>query len=190
MRAQLRMPLWKQLRSNFSLGECTRSSSSAKPTSSESMPSTFLKSATMGIEPPAPTATALWPHSSASTLRALLSAGIVERQLQRRRQAEIAELDLAVGRQPRAHEGAEAVAHLLRVLLADQAERDLRRGLARDDGLGALAGIAADDAVDLGGRPRGDLLEHQAALLAGRDLEADLAEEFLRRQVERLAGRP
>ena len=37
IRAQLRMPLWKHLRSYFSFGECTRSSSSAKPTISVSM---------------------------------------------------------------------------------------------------------------------------------------------------------
>ena len=120
----------------------------------------------------------------------LVERRIVERELQRRRQAEIAELDLAVGRQARAHEGAEAVADFLGVLLADQAERDFRRGLPGDDGLGALAGIAADDAVDLGGRPRGDLLDQHAALLAGRRLQPDRPEEFLRREVERLAGRP
>ena len=43
IRAQLRMPLWKHLRSNFSFGECTRSSSSAKPTMSESMPEHALE---------------------------------------------------------------------------------------------------------------------------------------------------
>src|SRR5438105_2824546 len=39
MRAQLRVPLWNEVRSNFSFGECTRSSSSAKPTMIVSMPS-------------------------------------------------------------------------------------------------------------------------------------------------------
>jgi len=48
MRAQLRVPLWKLVRSYFSFGECTRSSSSAKPTKMVSMPSTRLKSATIG----------------------------------------------------------------------------------------------------------------------------------------------
>ena len=63
IRAQLRMPLWNEVRSNFSFGECTRSSSSAKPTISESMPSTHLKSPTIGIEPPAPHDRVL-PHSA------------------------------------------------------------------------------------------------------------------------------
>jgi hypothetical protein len=40
------------------------------------MPSTFLKSPTIGIEPPVPTATALVPHSSVSAARALPSAGL------------------------------------------------------------------------------------------------------------------
>src|SRR6185503_17855609 len=106
-------------------------------------------------------------------------------ELQRRRQPEIGELDLAVRRHTRAHEGAEGVADFLRVLFADQSERNLGGRLARDDGLGALAGIAADDAVYLGGRPRGDLLEKKPALLAGRLLEPDLAEKLLGREIER-----
>ena len=76
MRAQLRVPLWNDVRSNFSLGECTRSSSSAKPTIIVSMPSTFLKSATIEIDPPSPTVIALRPHSAASAVRALASAGL------------------------------------------------------------------------------------------------------------------
>src|SRR5882757_4041613 len=75
IRAQLRVPLWKLVRSYFSFGECTRSSSSAKPTMIVSMPSSRLKSATMGIEPPSPTVTAFLPHSAASAARALTSAG-------------------------------------------------------------------------------------------------------------------
>src|SRR5438552_1561357 len=74
--AQLRVPLWKLVRSYFSFGECTRSSSSAKPTMIVSMPSTRLKSATIGIEPPSPTVTALWPHSAVSAARAFASAGL------------------------------------------------------------------------------------------------------------------
>ena len=77
---------------------------------------------------------------------------IVERQLERRRQPEIAELDFAIRRQPRPHEGAEGVANFLRVLLANEPERNLRTGFAGNDGFGAFARIAADHAVDLGGR--------------------------------------
>ena len=83
-------------------------------------------------------------------------------------------------------EVAEGVADLVRVLLVDEAERDLGRRLGRDHRLEALAGIAAADAVELGGRPRPDQLQHRAALLAGRDRQADLAEEALGRLAERL----
>src|SRR5262245_47109366 len=76
MRAQLRVPLWNEVRSYFSFGECTRSSSSAKPTMMVSMPSTRLKSPTIGIEPPSPTVTAVLPHSAFSAARALTSAGL------------------------------------------------------------------------------------------------------------------
>ena len=55
-----------------------------------------------------------------------------------------------------AHESAESLADLGRVLLVDQAERYFRRGFRRDDRLEALAGIAARNAVELGGRPRPD----------------------------------
>src|SRR5262249_48628456 len=76
IRAHERVPLWKLCRSYFSFGECTRSSSSAKPTMSVSMPSTRLKSPTIGIEPPSPPVTALRPHSAASAARVLRSAGL------------------------------------------------------------------------------------------------------------------
>src|SRR6478609_10808065 len=58
IRAQERMPLWKLLRSYFSFGEWMLSSSRPKPTSRESSPSVFLKSATIGIEAPEPIRTA------------------------------------------------------------------------------------------------------------------------------------
>src|SRR6202008_3948429 len=57
MRAQERMPFWKLLRSYFSFGEWMLSSSSPKPTRSESRPSVRLKSATIGIEAPDPIST-------------------------------------------------------------------------------------------------------------------------------------
>src|SRR5215831_8405459 len=76
IRAQLHVPLWNEVRSYFSFGECTRSSSSAKPTMMVSMPSTRLKSPTIGIEPPSPIAIAFLPHSAASAVRVLASAGL------------------------------------------------------------------------------------------------------------------
>jgi hypothetical protein len=83
-----------------------------------------------------------------------------------------------------ANEIAEGRADFFRVLRPDQAERHLGHRLARDNGLRPFAGIAANDAVDLGGRPRRDLLDHHAVLLARRDFQSDLAEEFFRRQIE------
>src|SRR5205823_8368099 len=74
--AQLRVPLWKLVRSYFSFGECTRSSSSANPTMIVSMPRTRLKSPTIGIEPPSPTVTAFLPHSAVSAARVFASAGL------------------------------------------------------------------------------------------------------------------
>src|SRR5262249_237257 len=76
MRAQLRMPLWNETRSYFSLGEWMRSSSSPKPISNVSMPSSRLKSATMGIDAPEPINAASLPHSCVRARRAAPNAGI------------------------------------------------------------------------------------------------------------------
>jgi Fe-Mn family superoxide dismutase len=69
MRAQLRAPLRKDSRSYFSFGEWMRSSSSPKPTRSESMPRSCLKEPTIGIEPPEPFSTAGRPNSASSAAR-------------------------------------------------------------------------------------------------------------------------
>src|SRR5580704_6252726 len=103
---------------------------------------------------------------------------IVERNIEGRSTGEIAELDLAIARQARADEFAEVLANLFGILVPDQAERNLRHGFARNDGFCPLTRIAADDAVHLGGRARGNLLDQQAALLAGRDFQPDRAEEL------------
>src|SRR5690606_39225017 len=88
-----------------------------------------------------------------------IQRGIVIGELDCRRHPMVAERHRTVRWHPRPHEGAEAVADLLRVLVADETERYLGGRLAGDHGLRALAGIAADDAVDLGGRTRRDLLD-------------------------------
>ena len=79
--------------------------------------------------------------------------------------------------QPRGDVVAKGLADLVGVLPLDQAERDLGRGFRRDHRLGALAGIAADDAVDVAGRARRDLLDQQAILLAGRNRKPDRLQE-------------
>src|SRR3984885_6771874 len=94
----------------------------------------------------------------------LAQSRIIERHLERRIAAEIAEFDRTIGWHAGADKIAEGIAYLFRVLGADQTERDLGAGFAGDHGLGPLPGIAADDAVDLGRRPRRDLLEQDAAL--------------------------
>src|ERR1700730_1927730 len=84
---------------------------------------------------------------------------------------------LVVGPETRAHEGGDGVLHLDRIMIADQAKRDLGRRLCRNDRLGALAGVTADDAVHVAGRPRPNLLEHAAASLSGRHGYAHVREK-------------
>ena len=170
MRAQRASPLWKLVRSYFSFGECTRSSSSPKPTSRVSRPSVRLKSPTIGIEPPEPMVTGLAaPFVRQRGLGARSSAGHVVGELDRARALVRDELDRAIGRNARAHERFEAPRR-------SSPGPGRRRGgtrswprLAGDHGLRALARIAADDAVDVAGRARLDLLDQHAALLAGRN---------------------
>src|SRR5262249_50995177 len=109
---------------------------------------------------------------------------IVERKLDRRRKTEVAKLDLAVRGQPRAHESAEGITDFLRVLFADEAERNLCAGLAWNDGFRALPRVAADDAIDLSGRTRGDHFDQHAVLLTRRLLQSDRTKEFRRRQIK------
>ena len=65
----------------------------------------------------------------------------------------------------------------LGVLLADEPERDLGAGLGRQHGLGALAGVAADNPVHFAGRPRPQDFERRAVALARRRRQPDLAQE-------------
>jgi len=59
----------------FSFGAWMRSSSSAKPTSSESMASRERNDSTMGIDAPQPMMTAGLPHSCSSALAAAWKMG-------------------------------------------------------------------------------------------------------------------
>ena len=149
-----------------------------------SMPSSRLKSPTIGIEPPSPTMTAFLPHSADSAARVLISRGLSKDSSIAGAPPKFPNSTLqSIGKRART-KARKPSRILLWILRADQAERHLRHGLAGDHGLGTLAGIAADDAVDLGGRAGGDLLDQQAASLARRRLEADAAEELLGREIE------
>ncbi len=96
------------------------------------------------------------------------------------------EFHRAVRRDAGAHEGTHRVAHMRRVLVGDEAAGDLGGGDGGDDGLAALANIAAPHAVDLEGRARAGEIHDGAALLARGDGKADRAEELLRRQAQPL----
>ena len=78
----------------------------------------------------------------------------------------------------------KACADFFRVLIADEAERNFRRRLARDDRLRAFAGIAADHSVDLSRRTGRNLLDEHPILLAGRDFKSHLTKKLLRRQAK------
>ena len=159
------------------------SSSSPKPTSTVSSPSVRLKSATIGIDAPrADQQRLLAPFIGQRALRGGERLHVpVERN--RRRVGMIDELGRAIPRHPRRDVIAKRVSDLVGLLPLHQPERNLRGRLRRDHRLGALAGVAADDAVDVAGRARRDLLDQQAILLAGRNRKPDRLEEGFRRQI-------
>ena len=191
MRAQLRVPLWNDVRSYFSFGECTRSSSSAKPTAACPCRAACLKSPTIGIDPPEPTATALRAPFRGKRACAPCRAPDARAAARSRARRMGDELGHAIGRQALAHEAAEGRADLLRVLLADQAERDLGRGFGRNHGLCALARYSRRRC-----RSRRRSAAWRSARSAGDpvspagDLQADLAEEILGVRSKAASHRP
>src|SRR4029450_6450730 len=109
---------------------------------------------------------------------------IFKGELDRWRQSEIAELDLAVAGQARPYKVTKGIADFLGVLLADKTERNLRARFARDDGFRAFPRVSANDAVDLGCRPGRYLLDYEAVFFTVRVLEPDRTQELLCRQIE------
>src|SRR5262245_60344390 len=73
--AQLLAPLVKLFTLYFSFDAWMRSSSRAKPTSSESIPSRERNDSTMGIDAPQPVMAAGLPHSCSSALAAAWKTG-------------------------------------------------------------------------------------------------------------------
>ncbi len=94
-----------------------------------------------------------------------------------------------VGRQALFDEATQSGDNLRGLLSGDKTEGEFGGGLRRDHRLGAGSAIAADDAVDLGGRPRPELLENAEALLACRLAQADAAEKPACIEAERAPGR-
>ena len=124
------MPLWKLLSSYFSFGLWMRSSARPKPTITTSTPSLFLISVVTGIEPPPPMKAASLPHSSVSAPWVFWNTGAGGVEGDRGAGAVLVELDRAVGREPAVDVLAEGGADLVRVLVEDQAEGDLRHAPA------------------------------------------------------------
>src|SRR5205814_8748835 len=81
---------------------------------------------------------------------------------------------------------AKGLTDLVGLLSLDQPERNLGGRFRGDHGLGALSGIAPDNAVDVAGRTRRNLLDQQAVLLAGGKRKPDRFEERIRREIKLL----
>ena len=174
------MPPWKLDRLYFSFGEWMRSSSSPKPTSTESMPRMRLNWVTIGMEPPIAISTASRaPFLRERPLAPSCTQGLSLGWLTARSPPCERKVALQSAGRRASTKARKLCADRLRILVADQPERYLGRGLGRDDGLRPLADIAADDAVHFRRRPRPDLLQRRVALFAGRDRQPDLVEEGL-----------
>ena len=92
----------------------------------------------------------------------------------------------AIGRQHVLHHLAERFADCVWVLGADKAEADFGRGFGWQDGFETVAGVAACDAVYLAGGARPELFKCAIALFAGQLRQADLGQERLFVEAERL----
>src|SRR5262249_28834891 len=111
---------------------------------------------------------------------------VVEGKLRCRGAGETLKLNPGIGWKARAHERVEGSANFLRVLRTHQPKRYFCHGLSRNHSFRPFAGITADHPVDLGGWPRGDLLDQHAVLFTRWHFEPDLAQEIFRREVEPL----
>ena len=96
----------------------------------------------------------------------------------------IAEFGRAIAGQPRRDIIAKGLSDLVRLLSLHQAERYLCGRFRRDHRLRTFTGVAANDAIDVASRPRGDLLYQQPPFFAGGNRKPDRLEKRIRRQVE------
>src|SRR6202047_4370128 len=83
----------------------------------------------------------------------------------------------AIGGQPLLDKSPESFGDFVWILRSDEPERELCARLRRKHGFRPLAGISADDAVEVAGWPRPNHFENTAALFAGRNRQADFAEK-------------
>ncbi len=171
--------MWKLVSSYFSFGEWMRSSSSAKADQQRVHAEAALQQADDRDRAAAADEGGLAVPFLGQRPARRLEGRVIERHDGGAPAAARLEARPAVGRQAVADEGPEELADALGVLVADQPEADLGVRLGRDHRLEAGAGIAAPDAVDLGGRARPEVLEGRVAVLAPGLAQADLAEEGL-----------
>ena len=135
----------------------------AKPTISVFRPSCASSAATTGTEPPERWKSGALPKPGLQGARRRLDARMVERRDRGRAAVDDLDLDAHGGRRDRLEVLLHRLLDLAVVLVGDEAGADLRGGPGRDDRLGALAGVAAPDAVDVEGRARRQALEQRVA---------------------------
>ena len=150
------------------------------------MPSTRLKSPTIGIEPPAPTVTAFLPHSSASALRALMSAGLSNGSCSARRRPKLPNSTLQSAGSASRTKSRKASRIFSGFWSPTRRNDTFAEACAGNHGLGALAGIAADDAVDVAGRPRRDHARSACGPFRRPESSGRSGRGISPRQVERL----
>ena len=122
-------------------------------------------SPTTGIEPPSRMNTGFLPKPASMARTAARTAGV---SVLTRTAGAVMGQNLVgdPGRAHLRHVVAELPLDALRVLIGDQAEAELRAGLARQDGLGPGPGITAEDPVDVTRRSGPFPLERRVAGLA------------------------
>src|SRR3979411_1427022 len=96
----------------------------------------------------------------------------------------VAKFGPAISRQPRGDVIAKGFSDLVGLLPFHQPERYLGGRFRRNYRFRALAGVAPDDAINVAGRTRRDLLDQQAAFFASGDRKTDRFEKRLWREDE------
>ena len=114
--------------------------------------------------------------------------GKIGRDRDARRRAIEGVVEFEIGMHARGKKLLERGEDRFRILAGDEAEGNFRAGLGRDHGFCARAGIAAPDAVEIGGRARPKPLERATPGLARWGCEPDIAEKRRHIEAERRPG--